>query len=91
VPYPGGWKHARRLRDNLKLRKHVDYPPGHAKNPLSDAQLEVKFHRSPIRRWSAVDCAGVDGNSTRWTIPARSRDCLRREDTAQNRAAPQRH
>jgi 2-methylcitrate dehydratase len=33
-----------RLRDNRKLREYVDYPPGHAKNPLSDAQLEVKFH-----------------------------------------------
>jgi 2-methylcitrate dehydratase len=33
-----------RLRDNRELREHVDYPPGHAKNPLSDAQLEAKFH-----------------------------------------------
>jgi 2-methylcitrate dehydratase len=33
-----------RLRDNRQLREHVDYPPGHAKNPLSDAQLEMKFH-----------------------------------------------
>jgi 2-methylcitrate dehydratase len=33
-----------RLRDGRQLREHVDYPPGHAKNPLSDAQLEAKFH-----------------------------------------------
>ncbi|HEY5706259.1 MAG TPA: MmgE/PrpD family protein [Terrimicrobiaceae bacterium] len=33
-----------RLRDNRQLREHVDYPPGHASNPLSDAQLEAKFH-----------------------------------------------
>jgi 2-methylcitrate dehydratase len=33
-----------RLRDDRELREHVDYPPGHARNPLSDAQLEVKFH-----------------------------------------------
>ena len=33
-----------RLPDNRELREPVYYPPGHSKNPLSDAQLEVKFH-----------------------------------------------
>jgi 2-methylcitrate dehydratase len=33
-----------RLRDTRELREHVDYPPGHAKSPLSDAQIEAKFH-----------------------------------------------
>lgn len=33
-----------RLRDGRLLTERVDYPPGHAKNPLSDAQLEAKFH-----------------------------------------------
>jgi 2-methylcitrate dehydratase len=33
-----------RLRDKRELREHVDYPPGHAKSPLSDAQIEAKFH-----------------------------------------------
>jgi len=33
-----------RLRDGRVLRERVDDPPGHAHNPLSDSQLEAKFH-----------------------------------------------
>jgi 2-methylcitrate dehydratase len=32
-----------RLRDGRSLRERVDYPAGHAQNPLSDVQVEVKF------------------------------------------------
>jgi 2-methylcitrate dehydratase len=28
----------------VRLRERVDYPLGHTRNPLSDAQLETKFH-----------------------------------------------
>ena len=33
-----------RLRDGRTLSKRVDYPRGHAQNPLSDAEVEAKFH-----------------------------------------------
>jgi 2-methylcitrate dehydratase len=33
------------LKDGRKLTKRVDYPLGHAKNPLSDVELEGKFLR----------------------------------------------
>ncbi|HEY3899471.1 MAG TPA: MmgE/PrpD family protein [Chthoniobacter sp.] len=33
-----------RLHDGRTLREEVDYPLGHARNPLSDTQLEAKFH-----------------------------------------------
>lgn len=32
-----------KLNDGRALTEHVDYPLGHARNPLSDAQLESKF------------------------------------------------
>jgi 2-methylcitrate dehydratase PrpD len=31
------------LADGRRLTKRVDYPTGHAKNPLKDSQLEEKF------------------------------------------------
>jgi 2-methylcitrate dehydratase len=33
-----------RLHDGRVLSERVDFPLGHARNPLSDAQLEAKFH-----------------------------------------------
>jgi 2-methylcitrate dehydratase len=33
-----------RLRDGRALSERVDYPLGHARNPLSDVQMEGKFH-----------------------------------------------
>ena len=32
------------LVDGLRFTKRVDYPMGHAKNPLKDSQVEEKFH-----------------------------------------------
>jgi len=32
------------LADGQRLRKRVDYPMGHAKNPLKDSQVEEKFN-----------------------------------------------
>jgi 2-methylcitrate dehydratase len=32
------------LDDRRRLTKRVDYPMGHAKNPLKDSQVEEKFH-----------------------------------------------
>jgi 2-methylcitrate dehydratase len=32
-----------RLRDGRTLGERVDYPPGNAKNPLTDAEVEAKF------------------------------------------------
>jgi 2-methylcitrate dehydratase PrpD len=32
------------LSDGSRLTKRVDYPLGHAKNPLKDSEVEVKFH-----------------------------------------------
>ena len=32
-----------RLRDGRTLGERVDYPRGHAQNPLSDAEVEAKF------------------------------------------------
>ena len=32
------------LADGKRLTKRVDYPLGHAKNPLKDSEVEVKFH-----------------------------------------------
>jgi 2-methylcitrate dehydratase len=32
------------LADGRRLTKRVDYPLGHAKNPLKDSQVEGKFH-----------------------------------------------
>jgi len=32
------------LADGRRLTKRVDYPLGHAKNPLKDSQVEEKFH-----------------------------------------------
>ena len=32
-----------RLRDGRTLSERVDYPRGHAQNPLSDAEVEAKF------------------------------------------------
>ena len=31
------------LKDGRKLTKRVDYPLGHAKNPLKDSEVEGKF------------------------------------------------
>jgi len=33
-----------RLRDGRTLSERVDFPRGHAQNPLSDAEVEAKFH-----------------------------------------------
>jgi 2-methylcitrate dehydratase len=33
-----------RLRNGRALSERVDYPPGHAKNPLTDLEVEAKFH-----------------------------------------------
>src|SRR5439155_16902144 len=33
-----------RLRGGSALSQRVDYPRGHAKNPLTDAEVEAKFH-----------------------------------------------
>lgn len=33
-----------RLRDGGTLTERVDYPRGHARNPLTDAEVEAKFH-----------------------------------------------
>ena len=33
-----------RLLDGRTLRERVDYPRGHAENPLSDVEVEAKFH-----------------------------------------------
>jgi 2-methylcitrate dehydratase len=32
------------LGDGRRLTRRVDYPMGHAKNPLKDSQVEQKFH-----------------------------------------------
>ena len=32
------------LADGRRLTKRVDYPMGHAKNPLKDSQVEEKFN-----------------------------------------------
>ena len=32
------------LADGRRLTKRVDYPIGHAKNPLKDSQVEEKFN-----------------------------------------------
>ena len=32
------------LADGKRLTKRVDYPLGHAKNPLKDSQVEEKFN-----------------------------------------------
>ena len=32
-----------RLREGRTLSERVDFPRGHAQNPLSDAQVETKF------------------------------------------------
>jgi 2-methylcitrate dehydratase PrpD len=32
------------LADGRRLTKRVDYPTGHAKNPLKDSQVEEKFN-----------------------------------------------
>ena len=32
------------LADGRRLTKRVDYPLGHAKNPLKDSQVEEKFN-----------------------------------------------
>jgi 2-methylcitrate dehydratase len=36
------------LADGRRLTKRVDYPLGHAKNPLKDSEVESKFHRLVI-------------------------------------------
>jgi 2-methylcitrate dehydratase len=33
-----------RLRGGRALSERVDYPRGHARNPLTDAEVETKFH-----------------------------------------------
>jgi len=33
-----------RLSKGRELSERVDYPRGHARNPLSDAEVEAKFH-----------------------------------------------
>ena len=33
-----------RLRDGRTLSERVDHPRGHARNPLTDAEVEAKFH-----------------------------------------------
>ena len=44
--YPAGIPNRVRLTldDGSVLESEVAFPPGHDKNPLSDAQLAVKFH-----------------------------------------------
>ena len=39
-----------RLRDGREVSERVDYPRGHAKNPLSDAEVEAKFRQLATRR-----------------------------------------
>jgi 2-methylcitrate dehydratase len=43
-----------RLRDGRVLSEGVEYPLGHARNPLSDAQLEAKFHALADARLGAA-------------------------------------
>jgi 2-methylcitrate dehydratase len=42
------------LRDGRVLTQRMDYPLGHARNPLSDAQLEEKFHSLADPRLSSA-------------------------------------
>ena len=34
------------LADGLKLEKEVEFPRGHAGNPMTDAEVEAKFRRT---------------------------------------------
>ena len=38
------------LADGRRLTKRVDYPLGHAKNPLKDSQVEEKFYAYWLNR-----------------------------------------
>jgi 2-methylcitrate dehydratase len=46
-----------RLRDGRTLTERVDYPKGHAKNPLTDAEVEEKFlrHAEALLQRDAVE------------------------------------
>jgi 2-methylcitrate dehydratase len=47
------------LRDGRELSERVDYPLGNARNPLSDAQLEAKFHALADSRIGSARAAEV--------------------------------
>ena len=48
-----------RLRDGRVLTERVDYPLGNARNPLSDTQVEAKFHALADARLGAARAAQV--------------------------------
>ena len=48
-----------RLRDGRELTERVDHPLGHARNPLTDTQLETKFHALADARLGPERAAAV--------------------------------
>lgn len=48
-----------RLRDGRALTERVDYPLGNARNPLTDVQLEAKFHALADARLGSAHAAEV--------------------------------
>lgn len=48
-----------RLRDGRTLTERCDHPPGHARNPLTDAEVEEKFHAQASPRLGAARAAAV--------------------------------
>jgi 2-methylcitrate dehydratase len=70
--YPAGIPNRLRvkLKDGRELIREVEFPRGHARNPMSDAEVEAKFHAAaarhlpPPRREEILRCA--------WTIEDQS-------------------
>jgi 2-methylcitrate dehydratase len=42
-----------RLRDGRELVREVEFPRGHARNPMSDPEVEAKFHALAERHVSS--------------------------------------
>jgi 2-methylcitrate dehydratase len=47
------------LEDGRQLEKEVEFPRGHARNPMTDAEVEAKFWRMAEPRFKKERCAAI--------------------------------
>jgi 2-methylcitrate dehydratase len=47
------------LSDGKQLVKEVEFPRGHARNPMTDAEVEAKFRRMATPRYGNVRCDAI--------------------------------
>ena len=61
--------------DGTKLNKRVDFPRGHAKNPMTDEEVVAKFHR--MAQGVVSDKTAVTILDYAWNLDKRNRELVR--------------